>query len=541
MIHPFVASVPHATSNLQLPTFNEVCYNLPMTSQQAKVLNGLMERRALEAAFDALRQTTSLADLTGRAQEIASHGSAALPVLIARLDTDDPQLRGGLGLVAQHMEHDLVAPALRAAVRAQRHSDRARVTALTILERYLNERLDEGLLAAIRDPGALALQSLREMITAMEDNPAAIIEYLNQLSQQSPDVPGMLMQALPQLMPDRHLVTLLRMFAQAEDVRLAQQALEQLGRTRSPEAALALVSLTATLPPERASLADRSLRKLRMSGIQAAPAIPISWWRALLSPVDSTGVQTIWFVCSQPGAGHVTALALLTKDVDGIVAAFGGADLPGSDVLPLIPEGEILSVPQPEQRRPLMLLGVPFEVGRGAAGEALKANWGGKDPLPLPYRFLNDMIWQYGTLGASSDVEATASTEPEESQLRLSAALLDHPAFAGWFWQAPALYDAAERLGRKHTLTSRAAAVEELASVSFGGRDAASYQRRLQTMANWLRWAKQEEAARLAQAAAQQLAAGMPAESPFVRRLIGIGLDVAAINLQSGYDLRRET
>ena len=71
--------------------------------------------------------------------------------------------------------------------------------------------------------------------------------------------------------------------------------------------------------------------------------------------------------------------------------------------------------------------------------------------------------------------------------------------------------------------------------------DVTSYSRRLSANATWLRLAGQEAAAVLAQAAAAQLIAGLPAESPFVRRLIGIGLDIAAINLRSGYDLRQET
>ena len=59
-------------------------------------------------------------------------------------------------------------------------------------------------------------------------------------------------------------------------------------------------------------------------------------------------------------------------------------------------------------------------------------------------------------------------------------------------------------------------------------------------MANWLRLAGQEEPASLAQAAAAQLAAKPPIASHFIRRLIGIGLDIAAMNLRSGFDLRRD-
>jgi hypothetical protein len=62
----------------------------------SKVLTGLVERRALETAFAALAGATSSEELAHHADAIAGHGSAALPVLLARLDTDDPALRGGL-------------------------------------------------------------------------------------------------------------------------------------------------------------------------------------------------------------------------------------------------------------------------------------------------------------------------------------------------------------------------------------------------------------------------------------------------------------
>ncbi len=528
-------SLPYSTANRQLLASCEVCYNRLVSDQETKVLTGLMERRALEAEFDALAQAQNASERTRRAQRIADRGSAGLPVFLVRLDTDDPHVRGGLGLVAQRMARDIVVPALKAAIRSRDRTDRTRVTALTLLNRYLDEPVSDDLLAAIRDPGSMALQSLRELIGAMDANRASIVEYLDQLAQQPPEVPGMLMQALPQLMPHPHLVALLRMFAQSENARLAQQAVDLLGRTRTPEALLALTSLTAALPPDRAALADRGQRKLRMSGVQAVPAAPLSAWRAFLSPVDGTGAQVIWFVCQQGAAAGVTAMTIAAGDPAGIVAAFGGADVAATDVPPAVPVGEILAVPQPGDRRPLMLLSVPFAAGRQAAQDAVQMNWRSGNPPPLLFRFLNDMIWQYG------GVEAEVKVEAADDLGRFTAGVLDHPAFAGWFWQAPALYDAAAKLGLKHPLSARAAAVAQLAEEAFGATDVTSYARRLLANANWLRLAGQDEAAALAQAAAAQLKAAPPGESPFVRRLIGIGLDIAAINLRSGYDLRQDT
>ena len=93
--------------------------------------------------------------------------------------------------------------------------------------------------------------------------------------------------------------------------------------------------------------------------------------------------------------------------------------------------------------------------------------------------------------------------------------------------------------GRAKPRMARAEAVADLARRYFGPADAASYRRRLQVMAQWLQLARQPAVAELAQAAAAQLATNPPAETLLVRRLIGIGLDIAALNLRSGFDQRR--
>lgn len=530
------SSLPHATANLQLPTWKKVCYNR-LVDSQGKILTGLMERRAVEAAFDALAQADAADEAARLAQRIADFGSAALPVLLARLNTEDPKVRGGLGLAAQRLERELVTPALKAVIRARNRSDQERVTALTLLDRFLHEPTDDDLLAAIQNPAGVARQSLRELIAAMDENPAAIVEYLTQLAAQPAETPGLLLQAVPGLMPHPHLVTLLRMFAQGEDARLAQQAIEILGRTRSADALLALIGLTASAPPERVTAADRGMRKLRLSGVQAAPEPAPTAWQALLSPVDGLGVQAIWLICRPPEAAPPTAVSVIVRDPDGILAATqagGEVELP-----PVVPEGEILSVPQANARRPLLLVSASFEAGRQALDRAQKLHWASGQPLPLAYRYLNQLFWQYGppTEEAETDPDLAAGLLARHG--RTTAILLDHPAFADWFWQAPAVFEAAERLDARYTAAQRAATVAELARAAFGPADAASYQRRLRAMAHWLELARQPEVAALARTAAAQLAVGSPEEILFVRRLIGIGLDIAAINLRSSYDRRR--
>ena len=205
---------------------------------------------------------------------------------------------------------------------------------------------------------------------------------------------------------------------------------------------------------------------------------------------------------------------------------------------------------QTEDAPPIILLEVPFAAGRQVVREALELNWAGGHAPPMEYRLLNPLIWDEpaGDLrgaqaGQHPAADEPAANEPGDGAAPASdaraAALLDHPAFATWFWQAPELYDAAQRLGRRHTLSARSAQVKALASAYFGPELLNLYERRLAGMARWLALASQPEAVALAREAARQFTHHPPAENLFVNRLIGQGLDVALANLRSGYDPRR--
>ena len=115
-----------------------------------------------------------------------------------------------------------------------------------------------------------------------------------------------------------------------------------------------------------------------------------------------------------------------------------------------------------------------------------------------------------------------------------TAALLEHPAFAGWFWRDDATVRCRAPLGAAPSAALRAQQIGSLATAHFIPELIASYQRRLEAMARWLALAGQPDPAAMAMSAVHQLTSCPPDESPFVRRLIGIGLDIAAVSLQAG-------
>jgi hypothetical protein len=501
-------------------------------SGKAKVLTGLMERRALEAAFGELADITSPTLQAERAQELARQGAAALPVLLSLLDTSDPQLRGGLGQVAARLTRAAVVPALLHVARSPEQSKQARLTALTILDRFLHEPVDETLLGDLTNPEALAQQSLREVLHEMARNPFSVIEYLNQLAEQPPEVARMILNAIPSMPASADLVTLLRMFAQGEDKTLAHDALEQLGRIRTADAALALYCLTATLPPQRAQLAERGLRKLRLGGV-APPGIDTSsnslGWRALISPLNGAGYQVIWFVGRSTLRDHGTLFSVLTRDPDGIVNSFGSTEVPADALPPQQPTGTLHTVAQSADLPPITFLEVTFDAGRRAVREALELNWQADHPTPLEYRLLNPLIWS-----KKLDPEAGLPVIPAGREYTPAQAIrvLEHPAFASWFWQDPALVEDARGLGRQPNPGARRDHITMLANSRFTSDVVTCYQRRLRAMARWLALASQPEMAARAWAVAEHLGTGAPADSPFVRRLIGLGWDIAIVDLQ---------
>ena len=500
-------------------------------SGNSKVLTGLMERRALEAAFAALAGATSVEEVARHADAIADYGNAVLPVLVARLDTDDPALRGGLAQVARRLDRETVVAALREVARERNRSDRTRLSALTILDRYLDEPLDDSLMAGLQDSDSVALRSLNELIAAMTEDETAVIEYLVQLATQPPEVLGIILDAVPRLPPHPYLVTLLRMIAQGESPSEARTAIEQLGRLRLPEALCALDALTMSLPPAFSALAERSARKLRMSGVRGAERQvdrEAATWRALISPVDGAGVQVVWFIHHAAEQDAGTLLTVITREPEGIVACFGSDKVSVEHLPPDQPLGNIYNFAQDEAVSDLQLLESEFDAGRHVVRAALERHLASETLPPLEYRYFNPLLWNAGPLGSAVATPPAGDYSPAQI-----AGLLDHPVFAGWFWRDDAMFDAARQMKSGASASTRARQIDRVAATHFGAEVVASYRRRLEATACWLAEAAQPEAAAMAMRAAAHISASAPVESPFVRRLIGIGLDVAAVSLQT--------
>ena len=153
-----------------------------------KIISSFSERLALDKAVRALADAPTAFELEKRARALAEQGQAVLKPMLRQLGTRDAQLRGGLGLMAQHMDPMLIVPALRRIVRDTRRPDNARLTAAMILERYLDVTLDPALTQTLPDSSNIARQSAEEALTLAETEPLVVVEYAEQLLEESDEV-----------------------------------------------------------------------------------------------------------------------------------------------------------------------------------------------------------------------------------------------------------------------------------------------------------------------------------------------------------------
>jgi hypothetical protein len=285
---------------------------------------------------------------------------------------------------------------------SRQRSDLARLSAATVLSRFLAEPVDESLLAGLAEPDDVARQSLRELISAMDQSPAVILEYLEQLAAQEQGVAQLLLTAVGELPAHPHLVTLLRMLAQAEDGRLAAAALEQLGRTRLPEAAPALASLAQTLAPEAAALAERGLRKLRLSGF--TPQVLVDegrspWfrrgltWRTLHTALEANAEQLLWFVGTSAEGAAAWLFTVRIHRTQGITSAGFTPNVPAAALPPAADPGAQHRIGAPPRNSGQSLHEATLAAGRQRLTAGLQGNWLSRTPTPMLYRLYNPLIW----------------------------------------------------------------------------------------------------------------------------------------------------
>ena len=500
-----------------------------MADSSSKIITTFQNRLEMEAALRSLGQADNDRALRQRAAEIvAQHGQKILPLLLAALDTPSPQVRAGLGFIAQQLERESAVAALRAAAHNRSLSDQARLAAIVILERFLEEDAEDAMYAGMAAPHELALQSLREMLAETHTDVAVLAEYFRQLDEEPDDVHLAMLRATRTL-EGTEGVPVLSMFAQDANHLVAQEALQALGTIADSAAGLALQGLLPNLPPDLRQQAERSLQKLRLRGVavpglQAAPATA----RCLASPITAEGFQVLWFWLPQTD-GTALDMHLLVNIQTGIVAAGQTAAVYETAIPAAQPHGALLrgALDQP------LLQETSIDYGRRRLLALMPQHWHAGRSTPPLYRLLSPQLWQWTSPAAAAPLPAETVARREDTPQ-----VLHHPAMAAWVMQSQPIYARAEEIltgAEAPTSESFAHLVQETlrAQLNSGDLSAEALQAHLLAMAEWFMLAGEVHLSGLALAGARTLTEE-PEQHPLLLAMCDLGLRLASVALARG-------
>jgi hypothetical protein len=513
-----------------------------------KIITKLRERRQIEASLRAMVAASSELEFRQRAQEIASLGSEVIPTLVGNLDHADARLLKAMGIVAAHLDREEVITAMRRAVIQPQRTDRGRIGAITILERFLGQTPDDDLLASLSDPEGVAISSLEEILDQAENSPATLIQYIEGLDQQEPHIVLAVMRSLqtsggapdPFGQPQRAIEPL-RMMAQDVREEIAAEAIRALGTIQLPEAAHALQTLLPIVWPSVQPLAERLLRKLQFRGVESSPLPPPDpGWRALISPLNGLGQQSVWFIQRSDQTEQARFLNILLSDRAGAVEAMGHTRVPVQMLPPKRPPGHLHDIALPDGSGGMLMLEAAFDVGRRLVLDALAHNLRTQIPVAGPLRLLSPWLW--GVAGGDSLPlrELPDLLQEDGALLSASAQLLEHPAFVTWTARSEATFQAAEEV-LLHPSWDLELWVRRLAGELLGEPAMAQVlSKRLAAMSEWLLLAGDDRRAKLALVASRTMLAEVPQDHPFLQAVVRRDLESTVHSLKRSLRLDNE-
>lgn len=436
-----------------------------------KIINTFQQRRELQNRIASLSNSQTEAEMLKVVRGIAHEFPVDIvhKVMLKALDTSNSQLRGGLAHLATMLPPEETIPLLRSTVADRSHSTQLRLNAVTVLERFLGEEVSPALLGDLENTDEIAFQSLCEAIEEGHRERHIFLEYVIQMREEDEEVAYIVMDQLSRL-PARDQLDLLRLMAQDEREPVAFAALKRLEELDPKEAgdrlAAVIYSLQFTLPPELAGHAERAARKLRFNGYKYN-APDSQKWRALISPAEATGNQTIWFFQSDELAQEANTdqqsspngsnsgdsnsddsgsdsdsdnretpfLSIVVNLDTGILQTYGTDRMVLEDLPHMHEIGELMTVSL-DGGDSIVFLEAPFDYARWLVFTALAPHWSGDAWQPLfgEYSLYNDMLWQFpapelshtlkgyfANASAQSGHEQSSQGEPTEEQTTKSA------------------------------------------------------------------------------------------------------------------------
>lgn len=380
--------------------------------------------------------------MTLEVQRIASEHAPelVLPAIRKNLGTGSSRMRGGLGRLSALLAGPETAAMLRTEAGRRDNPTQTRLNAAMILENFLQVEVSAGLMGDLNDPNFIVFQSLKEAVEEARSNRAVLMEYVRQMRQENLDVAHLVLDLIGQL-PETDQPELLRLIAYDSRPGVGEAAVERLSSLRGEavgaQSASKLHTLQFTLRPELAQAAARNLRKMRLAGVDWKVQSADDWW-GLISPSDLQGTQHLWFLESGNEVdGKLVGLRI--NRTAGILGAFVQESVDRRHLPPSRRAGELYSIPT-SSGESAVFVAIPYDYARHVLQEGLESHWRVRYERALPDEFtlFCPLLFQCQADAISDELPSLLASGPElwdEEQDELSkvtAALLEHPAMAGW-------------------------------------------------------------------------------------------------------------
>ncbi len=500
---------------------------------KGRVIRGFQERRELEEALQRLSRLTDEASRHALAQELAGKGEPIIPVLLRHLGTTNPLLRGAIGLVAHYLPREMIAPPLREITANPQRSDQERVAALMILERFLDEPVEDSMYASLRDPEAVIRQSLREVCEYQDAIPDIMLDYVAQLQEEPVDVVFAVLDHVRDFTAEQ-VIPLLQLLAQDVRVPVARRAVQVLGQTPHPAALAVLEVLQTLLPAPLEQEAERAARKLRLRSVPAPERVSHPW-RALVTPPDAQGTQAFWLLRRRENAAWML-LGVLANVELGVQFAF---------VLDQVPTDFVTAAP-----------GEPVLLPLAGRDEAYGMAWFMEMPLPYVRRWLRQLFLQnyrsayqppvvyrhqimpfWRETESAGWAPAPEMPTPDPDLVWHTLELLRHPAMDSWYVEPPrTAFQEHQWLQAGLSTEALHEALRHIPPDLFPQDQWTTLADRLTYLAEWFLAGNDHERARLTVAAAHALRTLPYERNPFAQALVARGLMLVFEELQREKD-----